>query len=334
MALLVLTSSAAPSPASATADPGRCLSCHLDTPAPTTGTGLDDESIWASLSIAGDATGGSRYTGGGRVKVSPRCWYRWWFTGEEYAAQLNSQTYQRALAQMPPEYRSQPLPGWQEHQDEDATAGGWYGPWCREGVDNTFLLDYVRSHPPRYFAASEPRPDEAVDVDPQILAEAAYEAMDLPKGIVRWNPSLQGSGATVVNVPTWVWVEGAARTATVRAQLDSGPWAQVEAVIQDVEVTADGAETTSCGTGLGVPWTTAQDAAGTTCSISFHRSSANQPIKAGQTHPTATMTVTTVWSASWTSWLDPTPVDLGTQTTTVTAEVPVAEIQSVVTASR
>ena len=330
-ALACLLLIAVPVQATAADAPPCRRGCQNDPPPPGSAGGSEAEGIWASLSIAGDATGGTRFSRSGQVKVAPRCWYRWWFTGREYATQLSSQSYQRALAQMPPEYRSTPLPDWQQYADKDADHGGWYGPWCREGVDTTYLLTYVAAHPPRYFEASEPRPSEAIDIDPQALAEAAYEAMDLPRGTIRWNPSLHGTGATVVNLPTWVWVEDAARTATVRAQVDSGPWAQVEAVIADVTVSADNADTTSCGTDLGVPWSSAQDTTGTTCQVVFHRSSANLPTKPGQPHPTATMTVSTTWTASWTSWLDPTPVDLGTQTTTVSTEVPVAEIQTVVT---
>lgn len=82
-----------------------------------------------------------------------------------------------------------------------------------------------------------------------------------------------------------------------------------------------------------MPWSQEQDAAGTTCSVVFHRSSANQDVEPGQEHRTATMEMTTVWSASWTSWLDATPVGLGQQSTTVSAQVPVAEIQTIVTRS-
>jgi hypothetical protein len=237
------------------------------------------------------------------------------------------------MAQMPSQYRGKALPDYEEHAAKGPDEGGWYGPWCRDGVDGAFVLTYLESHPARFFEKGEALPSAAQEVEPHILAEAAYEAMELPKGTVRWNPSLNGSGATLVNWETWVWVEDAARTATVRATLPSGPWAQVDAVIERVEVTAPGADPVTCED-LGVPWTAEQDAAGTTCAITFHRSSANQTVKGDREHPSATMEVTTVWSASWTSWLDATPVPLGTRSTMVTAEVPVAEAQSVVTGPR
>lgn len=330
-ALAVALLSVMPQDARAAEVRGPCLGCGDDTPPPSSDAGLDEDALWAEIDAIGLDTSGGQFRRPGRVKVVPRCWYRWWFTGMEYAAFWEGEPNQRALAQMPYQYRTQPLPGYQAHALKGAEEGGWYGPWRRDGVDGAFVLAYLQSHPPRFFERGEDRPDAAAEVEPQVLAEAVYRAMDLPRGTVRWNPSLQGSGATVVNIDTWVWVEGAARTATVRATLPSGPWVQVEAVIERVEVSADGAETVECGTDLGVPWSREQDAAGTSCSIEFHRSSANQPLKAEQQYPTATMQVTTVWSASWTSWLDEEPVQLGEQATTVTAEVPVAEIQSVVT---
>ncbi|MBO0919756.1 hypothetical protein J1G42_02815 [Cellulomonas sp. zg-ZUI222] len=331
-ALLLAAVPAAAAPSEGRKPCGR--ECDFDAPPPTTDTGLDGEEIWASLDVSGQVTGGAQYRSAGRVKVVPRCWYRWWYTGAEYAAFWEGEANQKAMAQVPHRYRAQALPGYQEHALKGAEDGGWYGPWCREGVDGEFLLSYLDTHPPRFFEANEPRPAAAAEVEPRVLAEAAYEAMELPRGTVRWNPSVEGSGATVVNMATWVWVEGAASTATVRATLPSGPWVQVEAVIERVEVTAPGIvgsdDTVRCDD-LGVPWTPDADDAGTTCEVVFERSSANQPVKHGREHPTATMVVTTVWSASWTSWLDATPVDLGEQTTTVPAEVPVGEIQTVVT---
>lgn len=63
------------------------------------------------------------------------------------------------------------------------------------------------------------------------------------------------------------------------------------------------------------------------------RSSANQPVKAGYSVPTATLTATASWTASWVSSLDATSTPLPTQTVTSNAEIPVAEIQALVTTS-
>jgi hypothetical protein len=47
--------------------------------------------------------------------------------------------------------------------------------------------------------------------------------------------------------------------------------------------------------------------------------------------PTATLTASAQWTASWISSLNATPTALPTQAITTTAEIPVAEIQSLVT---
>ena len=115
---------------------------------------------------------------------------------------------------------------------------------------------------------------------------------------------------------------------SVTAQVGTGTWARVDARLEGLELSAPGADPASCAD-TGVPWTA--DATGTSCSIVFFRSSANQPVKAGQVWPTATMTATAQWSASWVSSLDPNPTALPTQEIATTAEVPVAEIQALVT---
>lgn len=168
-----------------------------------------------------------------------------------------------------------------------------------------------------------------VDVDPRQLAEIAYELADLPTGTIRWNPSLPGGGATVVNMDTWVWVEGAPTSVAVTAQVPSGTWARVDAQLSGLELSAPGADPASCPD-TGRSWSVG--ATGTSCALVFLRSSANQAVKVGQTLPTATLTATATWTASWVSSLDPTPTALPTQELTATAEVPVAEIQALVTA--
>ena len=68
-----------------------------------------------------------------------------------------------------------------------------------------------------------------------------------------------------------------------------------------------------------------------TCTFKFLHSSANQDLKDGQTLKTTTLPATATWTATWTSSLDPTPRVLPTQEQVTTAEVPVAEIQALVT---
>ncbi|QWC18038.1 hypothetical protein KKR89_16445 [Cellulomonas dongxiuzhuiae] len=91
---------------------------------------------------------------------------------------------------------------------------------------------------------------------------------------------------------------------------------------------APGAQDAACLT-TGTPYTPGMTESD--CRIGFTRSSANEPVKSGQTLPTSTLTATAVWEAEWTSSVDPTPRELEVQDVTTTAEVPVGEIQSAVT---
>jgi hypothetical protein len=160
--------------------------------------------------------------------------------------------------------------------------------------------------------------------------EAARDAMVLPTGTIRWNPSAQGSGATVVAMPTFVWVENSTTAVQVRAEIPAtNTWAQIDASMAALTLQADGAVQEKACTDNGTPY-----AAGMTtssCSITFTHSSAKQPIKPGQTQRTSTLTAVASWTATWTSSLDATPQPLEVPTTTTSAEVPVAEIQAVVT---
>jgi len=255
------------------------------------------------------------------------CWYGPDMTGPEYYEYWKGGGVARG-SQVLDAYAAQGklYPNFEAYQVE--MTGRWYGPVCRSDAPVDYKLGYWADHPPVYLYPADPVPSSREDVDPRQLAQIAYEFTDLPTGTVGWNPTLGGVGATIVNLDTWVWVAGAPVTASVRASIPSGTWAQVDAVLDRVELSAPGADPVTCDE-PGIPWTAG--ATSTPCSIWFTHSSANQPVKDGQTLPTSTLTVTAVWTASWTSSDNPTPTALPTQEITTTAEIPVAEIQTLVT---
>jgi hypothetical protein len=164
-------------------------------------------------------------------------------------------------------------------------------------------------------------------VDPAVLAQVASRAMDLPTGTIEWNPKLIGGGAAVVGRDTWVWVDDAPTAVQVTASIP-GLSATVDAHVSKMTVSAPGAKTVTCPN-TGTPWTVG--AKKSTCTIVFERSSANQTVKQGQTLPTAPLQASAVWSASWVSSLNPTPTALPDQVVTTTAQVPVAEVEAIVT---
>jgi hypothetical protein len=265
------------------------------------------------------------------VGAAPACGYRWFATGQEYAAWWTGGSYDALLGRLPAEDQFTPWTDYLDHQDD--TEGAWWIPGCSDadwsGTRDEFIAyrdAYFAAHDPVYVEAGEDPP--AGEVSPQVLAQIAYESMDLPTGTIRWNPQLAGSGATIINTDTWVWVAGAPVAVAVTAQIPSGMWARVDAQLSGLELSAPGAEPASCPD-AGTPWSAG--ATGTSCSLVFYRSSANQPVKAGQALPTATMSATATWSASWVSSMNPVPTALPAQEITTTAEVPVAEIQALVT---
>jgi hypothetical protein len=284
-------------------------------------------SVTVRIEVAGSTVEGQTFTTASVRSVAPRCWYGRGMSGYDYFEYWKVGGVARESDTLD-DYAYQGLlnPNFEEYATE--TEGAWYEPGCRSDVPVEERVAYVGAHPAVYVRPQEPVPVQPAQVDPEVLAQVAFEAMDLPTGEVRWNPQLPGSGATVVNLDTWVWVEGAPVSVAVTASVDSGQWARVDAQLEELTVTAPGADPASCPD-AGTPWTAG--ATSTSCAVTFFRSSANQPVKAGHEVPTATMTITTRWAASWVSSAGGAPTGLPDQELTTTTEIPVAEIQAIVT---
>ena len=294
-------------------------------PPPAAEASAQDGTLTVTVSIDGVTNSGTRFTDTTRHNVAPRCWYGRGMTGPDYYEYWKPGGVARQSGTLD-DFAYQDLlnPGYEDYADVD---GYWYEADCRLDVPVEEVLAYRASHPPVYVPTGDPAPPTEQTVAPEVLAEIAYQAMELPTGTIRWNPSLPAGGATVVGLDTWVWVEDAPVTVSLTASIPSGTAATVQAHLSAMKVSARGADTITCPD-EGTPWTaTASD---TGCSLVFTRSTAGLDVPPGQTLPTTTMTVDSVWSASWTSTLDPTPTALPDQTITSTAEIAVAEIQQIV----
>ncbi|GGC03054.1 hypothetical protein GCM10010972_15090 [Cellulomonas carbonis] len=330
------------SPAAAsTSPPGGCQDrgCPSE-PSPGDGGGAGASSGGGSITVQ---VSGTAVRGGGEqvevpassVRAHPVCWYGFVATGAEYASWWDEGRFDELMRRLPEEDHFEPYPGYGEHRDD--TEGGWWSPRCSSAHwpdgDWDGFFDYTNryfdTHTAVYVVPGEVPP--GADVPPEVLAEIAYEQMELPVGRLAWNPMRAGDGATVVGVDTWVWVEDALESVSVTASVSTGTWARVDASLAGLSVHAPGSDGAQC-VGAGVAWSEGADPAGA-CRVWFDRSSANQPVKAGLSVPTATMTAEARWTASWVSSLDPTPRELTGQSVEASAEVPVAEIQSLVTAS-
>ncbi len=285
--------------------------------------------VWAS-GVTSD--GGSFEVKASRHRAAAACGYHRFATGQDYASWWDADgRYSGLQDRLPVEDQFTPWDGYEEHADDPD--GAWWVPQCSDatwsGTREEFVAyrnAYSAAHDPVYVEANEAPP--VGEVSPEVLAQVAYEAMDLPSGVIRWTPSLDGQGITVVNTDTWVWVQGAPTSVSVTAQVASGTWARVDAAVVGMELSAPGADASSCPD-TGVAWTAG--ATSTSCSIRFTHSSADQPVKDGQSLPTSTLTVGATWAATWVSSLDPTPRPLPDQVITTTAEIPVGEIQTIVT---
>lgn len=267
------------------------------------------------------------------VRAVPVCRYVFLATGADYAGWWAEDGWaSQVQEQMPSQYRFEPFAGWQEHSADHQ--GGWYIPVCSSvsWADDDlagfyeYATDYFAEHGPVFVEAGSRAP---AGVTAQELVQVAVRHMDLPTGRIAWNPRVGEGGFTVVGVDTWVWVEDVPDAVSVTASVPDGTWARVDASLVGLEVSAPGAESGSCD-GAGVVWTPSADERAA-CRVVFTRSSAGAPVKDGQVLPTVTMTATARWEASWVSSMDPTPGVLPVQEVRSTVEVPVGEIQTLVT---
>jgi hypothetical protein len=296
-------------------------------PGPSVDPSASDGQVTVTVSGTGSTVEGATFNTSRTQRVARVCWYgpdrtglgyyEYWGPGgvARQSGTLDAYAYQGLL-----------YPGYDVEPVMSDTTGRWYGPECRSDAPTDYVAEYRAAHRPVYWWPEDRVPIAREDVDPRVLAQIAYEFTDLPTGTVGWAPRVGSVGATVVNLDTWVWVSGAPTTVSVTASIP-GTWARVDAVLDRVELSAPGAAPVTCAD-PGVAWTAG---ATTSCAIHFTRSSANQPVKAGQSVPTSTLTVTAVWTASWVSSVNSTPTGLPTQEITTITEIPVAEIQSVVT---
>lgn len=314
----------------AVADPGsNCVGG--DCPPPPVSGGASGGSVEVTVRGSGvTSSGGSFEVSSATRAVAPVCFYARFFSGKEFADWWVTGLVEQVMPGLWQVGWGKSFSGYQTHATD--TAGAWYIPSCDQsrwtGLADAYAAyrdAYFATHNPVYVEATDPVPTPAVD--PAVLAQIAYDSMDLPHGTIRWNPSLRG-GATVVNMDTWVWVENAPTRVSVTAQIAAGTWARVDAQLTGLQLSAPGADPATCPD-TGVAWS--PGATATSCSLVFFRSSANQPVKAGYSVPTATLTASAQWTASWVSSLNATPTALPTQAITTTAEVPVAEIESLVT---
>lgn len=275
---------------------------------------------------------GSGTSGGGTVQVPmsevsepPLCWMEPYWTGAEYAAGwepggifYNWDTHPN----VPEADKFEPYPDYEDYVDQE---GHWWIPRCRpygaEDIEAGIPDDIYA-----FFAAHDsvfivPGDQPTYDIDPVFLALFAQERLDLPDPELGWNPQRAPDAATLVNLDTWVWLENSPAALDVTASA-GGTSATVVATLETMAVSAPYADPVEC-TNAGVAWAADVDPADA-CAIVFGRSSA---IFVDNLTP---VTVETTWGAEWFTG-GVSQGDLDPQTVSDTTQIPVAEVQTIVT---
>ncbi|BAW94108.1 hypothetical protein CHIBA101_2287 [Actinomyces sp. Chiba101] len=252
--------------------------------------------------------------GSGTTAVHPECWWEQGPDGKTLAANVTPPSGGKSDLPFYPNYKS--------HADD--AEGHWYIPTC----DSAYAIDkqaYGRKwvdwvlQPSRFVPASQAPP--APLVDGYTLAGAAREAVSIPAPVVDYNPKLDSpAGSTVVGMDTWVWATSEVPR-TVQITASAGGVSAIM-TITGTRLDLSAPDATSECTGFGAPWAPGAPEGSSDCTITFNRSSADQPGRA--TPLTASVRYTTAWSAS-----DGTSGALTDITTTSTTPIPVAEIQTI-----
>jgi enoyl reductase len=166
-------------------------------------------------------------------------------------------------------------------------------------------------------------------VTPEILAELAYAQILIPQGKATTSPK----AAQTVNLPTWVWLDGAQfHPVSVTAYLpDYGISATTTATPVSMHIDPGTSDATLFpGSGdcpmnsdgsIGTPYTTGSDGA-PPCGVTYLHSTT----ETGQPYQ---LTATVTWHISWTGTGQAVPKDLPTGTFGTPQDVTVQEIQAV-----
>ncbi|QCX28290.1 hypothetical protein [Nocardioides jishulii] len=181
----------------------------------------------------------------------------------------------------------------QAQLDDDDYVGDLLAKGCTEAAPNTPGF-------PTIPIAYRYRPVNEVPaplVDMEALARHAYVALDLVLPTLDWNPRMTGNDdATLVNFPTWVWVEqpAALQERTVRARVrGTDLWVEVSATTDSLEV-ASPAGGARCTADRGrYLWSAGRDEKNA-CVVRFHRES--HGLRDG-----FDLRASTTWRATWTA---------------------------------
>lgn len=310
----VLVFGASTQPAAADDDCG-ALSCEGG----SGGAVVDGKTITVTVTST-FASGGSAGSGGTSTKsvdVAPPCYYNADMTGQEYAEYADGSAESDWLHMNPDSGPYKPRTDYKKHKDD--TKGHWYGPVCSSGnfdgdLDKFFDFAQTWFDKNEAIYVEENQSPPIPPIPPEMLLEAAQEAMTLPEPTFNWNPKTNAGAATLVNVDTWLWLNDSVDSGTITASAGSNS-VSVDAKLDQVKFSAPTAAPVACAD-AGTAWS---PGATSDCVLTFRRSNTATPV-----------TATSSWSLTWTSNGEPQGA-LDPVTAAQTAPIKVDEMQTVVT---
>ena len=192
-------------------------------------------------------------------------------------------------------------PSWYADRDSvpvDDGSGSWFAKTCGSNFEGVVYISRV---------------------DPTELLAAARRRLTLPFPSPHTNPS----GAQVVGVPTWLWVDG--QSWNQLTSVAAVPGVSVTVVAQPVRSVwsmGDGSHVKCAGAGTPFDSSHADPAASSSCSYTYRRSSVGEP-----DHEFHGL-VTVEWHATWSVGGAPGGGDLGSLFRSASFSTGVAEIQA------
>ena len=201
-----------------------------------------------------------------------------------------------------------------------ATPGGWYSMTCNNVVTGASFNQTL------WISGQTPSPPTPA-VDPRALALQAERSLQLPTPAVHFNPP----GSSVVNLPTWLWVDDAMwhpYSVTASVGLVS---ATAVATPISVTWTMGDASVVSCD-GPGLPFDVTRPASQqtTSCVHVYRISSAGGSAPDGDPDDAAfTVQATVSWAVEWSAEGSPGGGALPTLTTSASTRLRVEQVESI-----
>ncbi|KHL12096.1 hypothetical protein CLV56_3453 [Mumia flava] len=272
-------------------------------------------------SFVGGGSGGSSGSSSTTVAVPVPCWYFATETGKELYDRYGEDGMVTLGGPHEPSVpASEYYPGYKQHKDDDE--GSWYAGVCSgaayEDLGYTgdfldFAEDWFRDRGPVYVQAGQTPP--VPPVPPEVLLQAAEDAMTVPEPRFEMNPRYQGDAITVVNLETWFWTDASIPTAGSVTASAGANSVTVDITREGVEFASPSAGSVLCTDG-GTPYAQGENS---DCTLTFRRSAAATPV-----------TASTLWHGTW-SFNGAPQGAIDPLTSSWSDDIGVGEVQSIVT---